>query len=364
MSDKKRFSHQMDEALGETPQIFHDRIEMTLHKLKTQERQTKKLDHKVRWGVVLAAALLTVSALGAAAKLTGVFGFITHTAAKNWVLNDANKMLHIGGEKIQIGECTAQVKEWVCDGKILLVSICVDDPALEQEGHYVPKDEDEDYLAGLENYGLQYSREGVSCSAGQAWVNSYDFEWENEAKNEILYTYEVELSDMSETFTVTFPVSCSEGDGKLDIDVNSADYGKQRLFAPSDAVKMEGYTAQVTGMQATPLHTYAELTLTFEPELSQEERERIAGDYMEGMLVPEERTDVIAGEGEEIAYPVMSTWLADGTVCTIQLRGNPREDYPQMVSYCPRLGASVYDGEGEYPKMSMEGAVKMQVREQ
>ena len=65
-----------------------------------------------------------------------------------------------------------------------------------------------------------------------------------------------------------------------------------------------------------------------------------------------------------IAYPVMSTWLADGTVCTIQMRGNPREDYPQMVSYCPRLGASVYDGEGEYPKMSMEGAVKMQVREQ
>ena len=113
-----------------------------------------------------------ISAIGVAAKFTGILDDITRTAAQHWVLDDAGAMVRTNGESIRIGSCQASVKEWVCDGQRLFVTLSVIDPALETEGYYVPKDEEEDYLAGLERYGLTHDPMEASSSAGTAQVRS------------------------------------------------------------------------------------------------------------------------------------------------------------------------------------------------
>ena len=56
-------------------------------------------------------------------------------------------------------------------------------------------------------------------------------------------------------------------------------------------------------------------------------------------------------------------WGEDGLTCTLELRGNPREDYPDGMIYCPRWGMHAYEGEREIPPLSMDGAVIMEMKE-
>ena len=271
-------------------------------------------------------------------------------------------MVRTNGESIRIGACQASVKEWVCDGQRLFLTLSVIDPALETEGYYVPKDEDEDYLAGLECYGLTHDPMEASSSAGTAQVKSSDFRWGNEANFEILYTYEIELENMPSAYTITLPVSCSEGVGELHIAIKDTDYGKQRKFEPSAVYSFGGYTAQVTMLQASSLKTYGELKLAFDAETDAEARETTVTDYLEGLLAPEGMMTITAGEGEEIAYPTSATWSDDGLTATITLEGNPRESYPEKLAFYPRKGAGRFDGEGDWPSLSEEGAVEMELK--
>lgn len=361
MKTKKNWRDEMDEAFGETPEIFHQRVEQTLRSLQIHQKEERIVKRKVNGGIALLAALLLISAIGMAAKFTGVLDYITHTAAKNWVLDDAEAMVHADGEQISIGACKASVKEWVCDGRRLFATLSVIDPALETEGYYVPKDEDEDYLAGLENYGLSHDLMEASSSDGKVWVNSSDFQWGDEKQFEILYTYEIELEDMPSAYTITLPVSCSAGNGELHIAVKDADYGKLRAFEPSDAYDFDGYTAQITMLQSSLLRTYGELTLTFDEETDDETREAILSDYLEGLLAPEGELDIHAGEGEEIAYPTGAAWQKDRLTAIITLEGNPRESYPETAAFYPRKGASQFDGEGDWPKLSEQGAIEIKM---
>ena len=357
----KEEKNRLETAFGETPDMFHQRVEQTLSTLQAEKPEKHAMKRKVNWGLALLAALLLVSAVGVAVKFAGVLDFLTNTAAKNWVLDDAKSMVHIGGESVSIGTCTAGVKEWVCDGRRLFATISVIDPALQTEGYYVPENEDEDYLAGLERYGLAHDLMEAFSDQGTVQVRSADYRWGDEQKCEILYTYEIELEAMPNAYTIMIPVSCSEGENTLTIDVTSADYGRMQNFEPSEIFAFEGYTAQITQLQASSLRTYGELKLTFDASIDEQLRENIAGDYMEGLLAPEGRLDIIAGEGEEIAYPTGAVWTEDGWVCTISLEGNPREAYPERIAFYPRKGASIFDREGEWPSLNENGAIQMKL---
>ena len=56
-------------------------------------------------------------------------------------------------------------------------------------------------------------------------------------------------------------------------------------------------------------------------------------------------------------------WSEDGLTCTLELRGNPFEEYPETIFFCPRWGMYSYEGEGNLPPLSMEGAVTMRMKE-
>ena len=223
----------------------------------------------------------------------------------------------------------------------------------------MPKDEDEDYLAGLEHYGLTHELMEASSDDGYVQVRSADFDWGDETRFEILYTYEIELENMPSTFTVTIPVSCSAGESELSIAVTSTDYGTMCSFEPSEIHTFDGYTAQITLLKASSLRTYGELKLVFDTSIDAQTRENIAGDYTEGLLAPKGHLDICAGEGEEIAYPTSMLWQDNGLICTISLEGNPRKTYPDALVFYPRNGASVFDGEGEWPSLSEKGAVEL-----
>ncbi len=209
MKEERKWRDEMDAAFGETPETFHRRIEQTLRSLQAEQKEEPVVKKESKWGIAL-VALLMISAIGVAAKFTGILDDITRTAAKHWVLMMQAQWCGQTGKRIRIGACQASVKEWVCDGQRLFLTLSVIDPALETEGYYVPKDEDEDYLAGLERYGLTHDPMEASSSAGTAQVKSSDFRWGNEANFEILYTYEIELENMPSAYTITLPVSCSE----------------------------------------------------------------------------------------------------------------------------------------------------------
>lgn len=202
----------------------------------------------------------------------------------------------------------------------------------------------------------------ASSSAGTAQVRSSDFRWGNEANFEILYTYEIELENMPSAYTITLPVSCSEGVGTLHIAIRDTDYGKQRKFEPSAVYSFDGYTAQVTMLQASSLKTYGELKLAFDAETDAVARETTVTDYLEGLLASEGMMTITAGEGEEIAYPTSAAWSDDGLTATITLEGNPRESYPEKLAFYPRKGAGRFDGEGDWPSLSEEGAVEMELK--
>ena len=107
------------------------------------------MKRKVNGGIALLVALLMISAIGAAAKFAGILDDITlHSGETLGIGRCRRNGADENGESIRIGACQASVKEWVCDGQRLFLTLSVIDPALETEGYYVPKDEDEDYLAG------------------------------------------------------------------------------------------------------------------------------------------------------------------------------------------------------------------------
>lgn len=357
---------ELERAYPDTPEVFHRRVQDTLATLRRQdETEEPVMKRKIRWGVVLLAALLLISAVGVAAKLTGVLGFITNTAAKNWVLDEAETMIHEGAAQTVIGDCALSVKEWICDGERLLVTVSIVDPALETEGHYLPQDEDEDYLLGINYYGLRYGPQDVRLSAGAVGRMSWDYEWGDEAGNEILYTLEVPVTGLQDAFTVTIPVTCSAGMGELEFEVTAADFGRVRDFELPDPLVTPEYTLALTQIRVTALRTYMTAQLTFVPDVPQERREEIVYAYFyEGLVVPEGRLDVVAGEGEEIAMGRGDVSRSeDALTYTMPLAGNPRKTFEGRLLYCPRWGMADYDWESDMPPLSTEDALVFEMKE-
>ena len=349
----------LERAYGETPQIFSGRVRDTLLDIRRGERKPV-MKRKLGWGAALVLALLLASTVAVAANLTGVLGFITHTAAKTWVLDEAGGMVHLDAAYANVGNCAAKISEWACDGEVLVVTLNVIDPALATEGYYVPEDEDEDYLAGLENYGLTHMPGELRVSAGEIGGKSLDFYWGDEAAREIIYAFEAPLQNAPDVFTVTVPFSCSEGEGELSFDVTSADFGRVRAFALPQPSAFDGYALSVTKCKGTALYTYMEMELTFDGQTPMARREQIVEAYMEGMVAPEGVLDAVPGEGGEIALPRRGRWSEDGLTYAIGLLGNPREEYPKTLAFYPRWGMEDVDWDAEkvvYPPLSQEGAV-------
>ena len=357
----------LERAYGDTPALFHGRVVNTLHNIERGERKEPVMRRKIGWGAALVIALLLASTVAVAARLSGVLGFITNTASKTWVLEEANSMVHLDAAYANVGDCVAKISEWACDGEVLVVTLNVIDPALETEGYYVPVDEDEDFLAGLENYGLNHMPGEMRASAGEIGGKSLHFYWGDEAAHEIIYAFEAPLRDMPDAFTVTVPFSCSAGEGELSFDVTSADYGRIREFALPSAERFDEYTLTLTKAKGTALYTYMKAELTFDADTPDTRREMIASAYMEGLVVPEGKLDAVAGEGEEIASPRSGRWSEDGMTYLIELLGNPRETYPQAAQFCPRWGMESIDwdaAEVEFPPLSTAGALALNMEEE
>ena len=354
----------LERAYGETPQAFHGRVRDTLLDIRRGEREPV-MKRKLGWGAALVLALLLASTAAVAANLTGVLGFITNTASKTWVLDEASDIVHLDAASASVGNCTAKISEWACDGEVLVVTLNVVDPALATEGYYVPEDEDEDYLAGLENYGLTHMPGALRVSAGEIGGKSLDFYWGDEEACEIIYAFEAPLQNAPDAFTVTVPFSCSAGEGELSFDVTSADFGRVREFALPEPSAFDGYALAVTKCKGTALYTYMAMELTFDEATPQARREEIAEAYMEGMVAPQGVMDTVAGEGEEIALPRRSRWSQDERAVFIELLGNPRQTYPQTAAFYPRWGMDDVDLDAEkvvYPPLSQEGAVIFDLR--
>lgn len=171
MKEGKEWLNELDASLGETPDMFHRRVEQTLRILQTERTEACITKRKVNGAIVLLAALLLLSAVAVAAKFTGVLvSSPTQRQKIGYWMTRAQWCIQRMGDSVSIGACTASIREWVCDGQRLFATIGVIDPALATEGYYVPKDEDEDYLAGLEHYGLTHELMEASSDDGYVQV--------------------------------------------------------------------------------------------------------------------------------------------------------------------------------------------------
>ena len=72
MKEGKEWLNELDASLGETPDMFHRRVEQTLRILQTERTEACITKRKVNGAIVLLAALLLLSAVAVAAKLTRV----------------------------------------------------------------------------------------------------------------------------------------------------------------------------------------------------------------------------------------------------------------------------------------------------
>jgi len=346
----------LDLAYEPTPEAFHHRVQNTLAQIRNENAQKRPV-RRIHWAAILAATLMLLCAIAAAANMNHIIAFITNTMAKNWVLDDTQNMLHTNAASAALGECTACVSEWMCDGETLYVSIRLTDPDLQHV------EADAHYLGGLNHYALYHGPQDVQLSDGLAGSASWDFARVDENENSIIYTLETPVEVSADRFVVTIPVVCSQGKMNLSVEVHRSDFGRVRMFEPSAILQAEGYTAQITRFKATALRSYATLEIAFDKSMPEVRRPEIVTDYLEGLGIPEGKMNAIAGEGEEMVMARSATWSEDGLTCTIELRGNPREDYPKTMVYCPRWGMHAYEGEGEMPPLSMEGAVLMEMKE-
>ena len=155
----------------------------------------------------------------------------------------------------------------------------------------------------------------------------------------------------------------AEGKMNLSFEVQRSDFGRIRMFEPSDVLQADGYAAQITRFKATALRSYATLEIVFDRSISETRRLEIVTDYLEGLGVPEGKLNAIAGEGEEIVIARSAEWSEDGLTSMLELRGNPREDFQETMVYCPHWGMHAYEGEGEMPPLSADGAVWMEMKE-
>ena len=349
MKETKDLRELLDTAFEETPDDFHRRVQDTLVKMKCMEhRKEHVVKKKMSWGVAVLAALLIMSAMGVAAKLSDVLSYITNTAAQNWVLDEAQNMLHEDVAETKVNDCMVALSEWICDGETLYVCVNVVDPALESESHYVE----------------QYGPGKIRLSSGDVVGGmTWHYMRGDEESNEIIFVMEQKIANVPDAFTVEIPITCSAAEGGVRFNVTREDFGAIRYFEPSELVQLQGYTAQIVNFRATALRTYATLNLTFDESVPTITRNEIVSDYMDGLGVPEGRLDAVAGEGEEIVMPRTGKWSEDGLVYTIEMNGNPREQYPDTMVYCPRWGMHDYDWEGDMPPLSMDGAVVMRLKE-
>lgn len=364
--NEREIQKTLERAYGDTPALFHGRVVNTLRNIERREQEEPVMRRKIGWGAVLVLALLLVSTVAVATRLSGVLGFITNVADEVWVLEEANGMVHLDAAYANVGDCAAKISEWACDGEVLVVTLNVIDPALATEGYYVPEDEDEDFLAGLENYGLNHMPDELRVSGGEIGGKSLDFYWGDEAAHEIIYAFKAPLSNMPEDFTVTVPFSCSAGEGELSFDVTRADYGHVREFALPEPARFDGYTVALTKFKGTALYTYLDATIEFDADTPRERRDEVVSAYMEGLFMPEGELDTIGGEGKEIAMPRRGRWSEDGLTYAIGMLGNPREAYPQAVAWYPRWGMESVDWDAQtvvYPPLSEDRAVGFDVRE-
>lgn len=356
MKEVNELLDQLNLAYEPTPESFHRRVQNTLAQIRTENIQDRPV-RQIRWAAVLAAALMLLCAIAAAANMNRIIAFITNTMARNWVLDDAQNILHTNAASAALGECTASVAEWMCDGETLYVSIFLSDPELQHT------EADAHYLSGLNHYALYHGPQDVELSEGIAGKMSWDFARDDEHENSIIYTLEIPVEISADCCIVTIPVVSSQGKMKLSFEVQRSSFGQIRTFEPSAVLQADGYTAQITRFIATTLRSYATLEMVFDASISETHRHEIVTDYLDGLGIPKGKLDVIAGEGKEIVMARSAEWSEDGLICTLELRGNPREDYPQTIVYCPRWGMHAYEGEGEMPPLSVDGAVLMEMKE-
>lgn len=356
MKEMNELLDQLDLAYGPTPEAFHDRVQNTLVQIRNENVQERPVS-RIRWAAMLAAALVLLCAIAAATNMNRIIAFITSTMAKNWVLDDAQNLLHTDAASAALGECSASVAEWMCDGETLYISIRLTDPELQHA------EADTHYLDGLNHYALYHGPQDIQLSEGLAGSASWDFERDDEHENSIIYTLEIPVEVSDDRFVVTIPVVCSEGKMNLSFEVQRSDFGRIRIFEPSDVLQADGYAAQITRFKATALRSYATLEIVFDRSISETRRLEIVTDYLEGLGVPEGKLNAIAGEGEEIVIARSAEWSEDGLTSMLELRGNPREDFPETMVYCPHWGMHAYEGEGEMPPLSADGAVWMEMKE-
>lgn len=343
---KKNLREQLEAIYEPTPELYHRRVQQTLDSLSSP-RAAHRAGRKWRWGAVLAAALMLMTTIGAAAKLSGVLDWMTHTAARSWVLDEAAQMLHTDVSQTKLNAYMISLREWLCDGERLYIGVSIVDPELKES-------DDPD---ALRQCAARFSLGALRLSQGET---SGGITWHyaaGEKAGEILYMVEQAIEGVPQTFDVSVPVYFPEGEFSISFRVTQADFGRVRRFEPSPVVQAQGYTAQITQLRATALRTYGELTLVFHEETPVAQRRRIVNAYMDGLGVAQEELNAVAGDGNELLIAHTAQWSADNLTCCIELDGNPREEYPQELTYCPR-----WDADDAQP-LSMVGAVKMTLTE-
>lgn len=343
---KKNLREQLEAIYEPTPELYHRRVQQTLDSLSSS-RATHRAGHKWRLGAVLAAALMLMTTIGAAAKLSGVLDWMTHTAARSWVLDEAAQMLHTDVSQTKLNAYTISLREWLCDGERLYIGVSVVDPQLKAS-------DDPDALrqcAARFSLGALHLSQGET-SGGMTWHYTA-----GEKAGEILYMVEQAIEGVPKTFDVSVPVYFPEGEFSINFRVTQAEFGRVRRFAPSPVLQAQEYTAQITCLRATALHTYGELTLEFAEATPLAQRRRIVNTYMDGLGVAQGQLNTVAGEGKEILMAHTAHWSEDDLTCRIELEGNPREEYPKAIMYCPRWDAD------DAHLLSMTGAVEMTITE-
>ena len=355
--NSREFKNQLTSVAPEVPARFHDRVEMTLENIVTQEAQMKENTRQAFRGagrfsrrtVVIALALILVLAAAAiAATQWHVFDFTSHLTGAEMPVN-ADSIMRKELHRETVNGVEISILEAGYDGRTLLLQYSFRmtdvDQIFDPDGI---SDEDSRLLAdrhvGWWRDEIRINGESVNMPDG-----SESFRTGSEVPGEIIETDIWRLEAEGVTLEGPTEISLPIGDG------TSPDTGwvtftydpgdiqsRVKTYRPEKETVLEEGTVKVTEASFTPLMTYITLDMKADPEAlaarkaetgeeDEEEAENLAGmQLFEDWLFSLQLTD---REGHPIETEGMGLDAYNGTFAQFLFAW--QEDLPDELWLAP-----------------------------
>ena len=301
--NSREFKNQLTSVAPEVPARFHDRVEMTLENIVTQEAQMKENTRRIsrgtgrftrRTAVIALALILVLAAAAVAATRWHVFDFTSHLTGEGTPVN-ADSLMQKELHQETVNGVEIKILEAGYDGRSLLLRYSFRMPDVDRAFDPDGISDDDSRLLSDRHVGwwkdeIRFNGEPMGMPGG-----SESYRTGSEVPGEIIETDLWRLDAEGVTLEGPTEISLPIGDGTdpekgwvtFTYDPGDIEARVKTYHPEKETVLAEG-TVKVTEASFTPLMTYIRLEMKADPETlaarkaetgeeDEEEAENLAG---------------------------------------------------------------------------------------